>query len=279
MATTRGTIAYGSPFPREDDGPCEFTLLIRDIEADPNSEHKDMLKYLRACLENPPPPTQYCHPLEPQGLQRYICRWPGCAFATAFAGSLESHTYAHKNIKPHACRVVGCSFTSAWYSACAVHYKSVHLKHKPWKCDRKDCTKAYVRHATLNEHIRTHTGLRPYACVCLKTYMTKASLRCHENLHHRAPENKLRAFETARTRAPTPDEAAAEQLVIDALIAVSDEVKQTKTARLTAGNRTAWAAEHDQFPNRSCDNVDVSSPPPPPDMAIRPWPWTADQEN
>ncbi|KAG8967632.1 Strongly-conserved Zn-finger binding protein (TFIIIA) [Tulasnella sp. 419] len=55
---------------------------------------------------------------------------------------------------------------------------------KRFKCSWEGCNKAYKKPARLAEHIRSHTGERPFKCqVCQKTYLRKSHLDAHSRTH------------------------------------------------------------------------------------------------
>lgn len=70
-----------------------------------------------------------------------------------------------------------------------IHYPQV----KSWPCDT--CGKRYSSKNLLEEHINTHTGVRPYVCeICAKDFASKYTFKAHVKTHEVRP----RPFECTR---------------------------------------------------------------------------------
>ena len=65
-----------------------------------------------------------------------------------------------------------------------VHFKTVHLKQKPYKCDH--CDKSFGEKSHLNVHVKLiHLKLKPYNCdQCDKSFGQKRDLNNHVNAVH-----------------------------------------------------------------------------------------------
>lgn len=64
---------------------------------------------------------------------------------------------------------------------------------KSYFCDWEGCGKSYGKPAKLAEHIRSHTGDRPFICdhpECQKTFMRLSHLKRHQNLTHLSADLK-----------------------------------------------------------------------------------------
>ncbi|XP_075214790.1 uncharacterized protein LOC142320645 [Lycorma delicatula] len=66
-------------------------------------------------------------------------------------------------------------------------HKRMHLPQiKNWTCDQ--CGKRYLSRNMLEEHMNSHTGVRPYQCgVCGKDFASKYTFRSHEKTHTERP--------------------------------------------------------------------------------------------
>ncbi|KAI8872689.1 hypothetical protein GQ42DRAFT_119028, partial [Ramicandelaber brevisporus] len=61
-----------------------------------------------------------------------------------------------------------------------------HTGEKPFACTVKGCNKRFARPDSLSTHVRTHSLTRPYKCThpgCTKAYYHARSLRKHERTH------------------------------------------------------------------------------------------------
>ena len=59
-------------------------------------------------------------------------------------------------------------------------------KIKYYRCSFKECNKVFLKQSNLKDHIRTHTGEKPYICLhpgCGKTFSQHGNLKKHEKIH------------------------------------------------------------------------------------------------
>nr|XP_027216401.1 zinc finger protein 888-like [Penaeus vannamei] len=92
------------------------------------------------------------------------------------------HIAQHSSDKKFECQKCSKSFSTS--SALYCHNKQVHEKHN-YRHPCSMCDKVFICKAKLVEHIRTHTGEKPYTCSeCNVAFAAKATYKTHMKLIH-----------------------------------------------------------------------------------------------
>ncbi|XP_050556461.1 zinc finger protein 37 isoform X3 [Spodoptera frugiperda] len=99
---------------------------------------------------------------------------------------LREHTLAvHLKETPLACDHPGCSFACASGGALRSHRRAAHGPPAPPRHICHTCGRTYKSKKSLEGHLRSHSGERPYSCaVCGATFAYDAALYNHTRLVH-----------------------------------------------------------------------------------------------
>ncbi|XP_068082245.1 zinc finger protein 155 isoform X3 [Anabrus simplex] len=108
----------------------------------------------------------------------YECEYCGKKLTTR--ENMKTHWRIHTGECPYTCHVCGKCFRVP--SGIKRHLREVHDRVKDQCCEL--CGRRFANKRTLEDHMRTHTGERPFLCdSCDKTFKTKASLYIHKKSH------------------------------------------------------------------------------------------------
>ncbi|XP_048002891.1 zinc finger protein 425-like [Leguminivora glycinivorella] len=122
--------------------------------------------------------------IDPEKL-KYKC--PLCDKKFLKASRLEEHNVAvHLKVTPIRCTMPDCDFACSSKPVLRTHIRMVHRNLRSVRnhvCDT--CGKAYTTKKTLEGHMRSHTGERPFHCsLCSSTFSYEAALYNHNKLVH-----------------------------------------------------------------------------------------------
>lgn len=127
--------------------------------------------------------------------------------AGPFHEGLCHHLESHYDVRPYQCE--HCDSRFRRLPQLENHVRT-HTGEKPFKCYFKGCTKAFAQDVALLIHFRIHTGEKPHKCTeCGAAFTQSGSLTAHKKRHNAAPggaERKPRA--TPPKRARTTDATA-----------------------------------------------------------------------
>ena len=131
------------------------------------------------------PPT----PQSAQGIDELMAlnSMPGQRNISSIASSVIQRKRPQKQPKEknHICNHPGCTYAAAQQSSLDKHIRT-HTGEKPFKCTHPDCTYAAAVKYALDNHIRTHTGEKPYKCTqpgCDYAAAQKSNLDDHIRTH------------------------------------------------------------------------------------------------
>lgn len=109
-------------------------------------------------------------------------RCPVCSQGKSSQKELDEHFIRHNNRDGYQCSKCGRKFSKLCHLK--NHDDAVHLQLRPFKCDYKDCGKAFAARKSLQIHQLTHTGDSSNICnVCHKEFSCKANLLRHFYMH------------------------------------------------------------------------------------------------
>ena len=119
----------------------------------------------------------------------YQC--PHCPYIAKRSEHLKNHIRTHTGDKPYLCEECDRSCTQSSGLSCHVRTKHSTDQAKVYQCPH--CPYSTKHGATnLQNHIRTHTGEKPYSCEeCGQSFTQSASLSHHIHMNHSTDQAKV----------------------------------------------------------------------------------------
>ena len=134
-----------------------------------------------------------CHkPVRRTPSSRKFHQCPHCSYSTKYGTSqLQRHIRTHTGEKPYSCEECGQRFTQP--STRAVHLRTVHSTGQPMlhQCPHCPYSTNYGA-STLQQHIRIHTGDKPYSCEeCGQRFTQSSNRAAHMRTAHSTGQTTL----------------------------------------------------------------------------------------
>lgn len=124
------------------------------------------------------------HMKDKHDLRLYICDVCGQEFRKRNELSVHVDEHVATEEGDFQCEVCNRIFNNL--RLFRIHKRMHYPQNKAWTCDV--CGKRYSSKNLLDEHLNTHTGMRPYVCqVCGKDFASKYTFKAHEKTHEVRP--------------------------------------------------------------------------------------------
>ncbi|KAI8807876.1 hypothetical protein BJ742DRAFT_710191 [Cladochytrium replicatum] len=130
----------------------------------------------------------------PESISEVVCRWENCGQIFLDASSLGQHVVDHlkcpKGKGVHFCRWDGCPRAHAFSRReKLMNHVRLHTGDKPYTCI--ECDRVFSRRDAYKNHMATHKDEFPHECECGKRYKYRRSLKKHMNQSHPKPESLI----------------------------------------------------------------------------------------
>ncbi|XP_026035774.1 general transcription factor IIIA, b [Astatotilapia calliptera] len=123
------------------------------------------------------------------GLKPFSCESCDKSFCTRY--QLTRHELSHSGEKPHKCLADGCSEAFVRNASLKNHMARVHQQQeKRFQCDHQGCEKEFNKRNQLKAHQCEHQESLPFHCSltgCTREFLTLKKLKHHEKIHEGYP--------------------------------------------------------------------------------------------
>ncbi|XP_071055888.1 gastrula zinc finger protein XlCGF26.1-like [Onthophagus taurus] len=119
----------------------------------------------------------------------HMCHICGRCFANPH--SLKTHCIIHTGVKNWVCELCGKRYTTLYSLNCHMcTHEEVKLKHQCTYCPR-----TFHGKVELENHLRIHTGERPFKCpICSKAFRLKSTMKTHYERHACENDKGIRRY-------------------------------------------------------------------------------------
>ncbi|ESN94682.1 hypothetical protein HELRODRAFT_107927 [Helobdella robusta] len=125
------------------------------------------------------------HKITESGMRPFNC--PLCSQSFSRTRNMINHMLLHRERNQHMCAMCGESFKHR--QDLILHEKSHGGEEIKFYC--MQCNKTFTRASVYEEHLRVHTGVRPFCCeICGKTFLRESNL-CGHMVTHREKQKLI----------------------------------------------------------------------------------------